>query len=117
MNEKRAIATVQIEEISPAFVGYEIEPELVVFNLKSTLAQLGLNGIGSDFYFERSKHTAQLKVELVGIGYLGIAMLGLLTVGAYIGKIFAADERRRVRDRIGKAVPSSRWGDLRGAAP
>ncbi len=98
MNEKRAIATVQIEEISPAFVGYEIEPELVVFNLKSTLAQLGLNGIGSDFYFERSKHTAQLKVELVGIGYLGIAMLGLLTVGAYIGKIFAADERRRVRD-------------------
>ncbi len=92
------MATVRIDAISPAFVGYEIDPHLVTFNLKSTLAQLGLNGIGREFHFDRKSKSAIVKVELISIGHLGKAMLDLLTVGAYIGKLFAADERRRVRD-------------------
>ncbi|PIS03178.1 MAG: hypothetical protein COT85_03920 [Chlamydiae bacterium CG10_big_fil_rev_8_21_14_0_10_42_34] len=95
---KRRLATVKIEHISPAFVGYEIDQKLISFNLKSTLAQLGINGIGKEFSFDRKNHVAHVQVELVGIGDLGQAMLDLLTVGAYIGKLFAADDRRRVRD-------------------
>jgi predicted Rossmann-fold nucleotide-binding protein len=98
IDAKRRLATVKIEEISPAFVGYEIDQKLITFNLKSTLAQLGINGICREFHFERKNNLAHVKVELVGIGAVGVAMLQLLEVGAYIGKLFAADDRRRVRD-------------------
>ncbi len=98
IDKKRRLATVAIEEISPAFVGYELDPQLVSFNLKSTLAQLGLNGIGREYHFEKKRNAARVKVELIALGDLGVEILELLTVGAYIGKLFAADERRRVRD-------------------
>jgi predicted Rossmann-fold nucleotide-binding protein len=96
--DHKRLVTVKIEEISPAFIGYEIDPKLISFNLKSTLAQLGMNGVCKEFYFERKFNTAYAKVELQGIGKLGGAMLDLLELGAYVGKLFAADERRRVRD-------------------
>lgn len=96
--EKVRLATVKIEEISPAFVGYQIDQSLITFNLKSTLAQLGLNGICKEFHFEREQSTAFVHVELHAIGKLAEAMLNLLVKGAYIGKLFAADDRRRVRD-------------------
>lgn len=95
---KRRLATVKIEEVSPAFIGYEIDPSLITFNLKSTLAQLGVNGVGGKLHFERKRNMAEVQVELIGIGHLGACMLDLLTVGAYIGKLFAADDRRKVRD-------------------
>jgi predicted Rossmann-fold nucleotide-binding protein len=98
IDEKRALATVHIEHISPAFVGYEIDQKLITFNLKSTLAQLGLNGIGQEFHFERKRDSVQVKVELIAIGHLAKSMLKLLQPGAYIGKLFAADDRRKVRD-------------------
>lgn len=98
IDEKRKLATVKIVEISPAFVGYEIDPSLVFFNFKSTLAQLGLNAIGREIHFDRKHHTAFIQVELQSIGEISLAMLDLLEVGAYIGKLFAADDRRRVRD-------------------
>lgn len=98
IGKKRRLATVKIEEISPVFVGYQIEPQLVYFNLKSTLAQLGINGVGKEYHFDKKHQTAHVKVELTPIGHLGEAMLDEIKVGAYIGKLFAADERRRVRD-------------------
>lgn len=98
IDKNRRLVTVLIENISPAFVGYQIDQKLITFNLKSTLAQLGLNGIGREFHFERKNNRAQVKVELIAIGPLAVAMLELLAVHAYIGKLFAADDRRRVRD-------------------
>lgn len=95
---KRRVATVRIENISPAFIGYQIDQSLITFNLKSTLAQLGINGVGKKFHLDRKNNIAEVQVELLCIGHLGKAMLDLLDVGAYIGKLFAADERRRVRD-------------------
>jgi predicted Rossmann-fold nucleotide-binding protein len=94
----RAIASVKIEEISPVFLGYDIDPSLVFFNIKSTLAQLGVNGIGKAYELDRIHRTAYVQVELQAYGEIGQAMLDLITVGAYIGKLFAADDRRRVRD-------------------
>jgi len=98
IDEGRRLATIKIEDISPAFVGYQIDPKLVSFNLKSTLAQLGMNGFGREFHYDRKNNSAEVKVELVGINELGKTMLSLLTPNAYIGKLFAADDRRRVRD-------------------
>lgn len=97
-NGQRRLATIKIENISPAFIGYQIDQRLITFNLKSTLAQLGINGIGKEFHLDKKNGAAEVKVELVSIGHLGKAMLDLLEVGAYIGKLFAADDRRRVRD-------------------
>lgn len=98
LSDTKKLATVRIDNISPAFVGYQIDPILVCFNLKSTLAQLGMNAIGREYSLDSKHRTAEVKVELIGIGHLATAMLDLLQVGAYIGKLFAADDRRRVRD-------------------
>jgi predicted Rossmann-fold nucleotide-binding protein len=89
-------ATVFIANISPAFAGYQIEKEHIFFNIKSTLAQAGINGICQDFHLE--KGCAEVRVLLSFTSPLGARLLPLLEKGAYIGKLFAADPRRRVRD-------------------
>ncbi|MFC2049313.1 hypothetical protein ACFLR2_01405, partial [Chlamydiota bacterium] len=78
-------------------MGYHIDPSQVMFNIKSVLAQLGLNGVGTEIVFDHLNATAHVKVEISCIGSLAREMLPLLTPGAYIGKLFAADERRKVR--------------------
>jgi predicted Rossmann-fold nucleotide-binding protein len=90
--------TVTIDNISPAFVGYKIDKGLVFFNLKSTLAQLGLNAKTESLHLDAKASHAEVLVTLQAFGEVAIKMLGLLKPGAYIGKLFAADERRRVRD-------------------
>lgn len=113
INESTLEVVVFINQISPVFVGFQIDPQNVSFNIKSTLAQIGVNGIGLDYELDRKNLCAQIKVKVHGIGSLGIEMLNYLQVGAYIGKLFAADERRRVRDpeylsrMFGR---SDRWG-------
>lgn len=89
---------VKIDNISPAFVGFKIDRQFVSFNIKSTLAQLGINGIGTDYEFDTKNRTATIQVTLTHIGSLAAQMLALVEEGAYIGKLFAADPRRRVRD-------------------
>ena len=98
IDDRTRLAIVKIEEISSAFIGYQIDPQLVFFNIKSTLAQLGLNGIGKEYRFDRKYDTAYVEVELHSFGDVGRTMLHLIPIGAYIGKLFAADDRRRVRD-------------------
>ncbi len=89
---------VEIENISPKFVGYEIPKELIIFNFKSTLAQLGLNATLLDLDLHCNEHKACCHLQIDAIGPLAKLLFPLLTVGAYIGKLFAADDRRRVRD-------------------
>lgn len=98
LDETKAEATVLIQNISPSFVGYKIDPADVFFNIKSTLAQLGVNGVGQEYYFDPKTHRAEIRVLLSCIGKLGKQMLSLLEEGDFIGKLFAADPRRRVRD-------------------
>lgn len=113
LSEKTAEGIVFIENIHPSFVGFHIDPELVFFNIKSTLAQLGLDGIGQSYELNQKNRCAQVKVLLNAIGSLAVETLNHLTVGAYIGKLFAADDRRLVRDPdylsryFGR---SDRWG-------
>jgi hypothetical protein len=113
IDDRTAKASVVIEEIHDSFVGFEIEPELVFFNIKSTLAQLGLNGIGTTYSLDRERGRAEIEVALHAIGPIGREFLDLICPGAYIGKLFARDPRRRVRDpdylmrMFGR---SDRWG-------
>lgn len=90
-------AVVRIEKISPAFVGYKIDKADIFFNFKSTLAQLGMNAIGKEFSLDPKAGAAEVYIHLVGIDPLGKEMLKYIPKGAYIGKLFAADPRRRVR--------------------
>ena len=99
-NERSASATVFIQNISPKFVGFEIDVHSIFFNIKSTLAQLGVNGIGKTYELDLKNQCAQVHVQLDAFGPYAIEMLKLLQVGSAIGKLFAADERRRVRDRL-----------------
>ncbi|HSW72872.1 MAG TPA: LOG family protein [Chlamydiales bacterium] len=97
--ENNAIeAVVHIHQISSHFVGFQIEHSHVFFNLKSTLAQLGINAKGLEYHFEPQKHFAEVRVELTPFSQIAASLLSLLTEGAYIGKLFAADPRRRVRE-------------------
>lgn len=113
IDENNSEAIVFIEKITPAFVGFKIPKEHVIFNIKSTLAQIGIDGIGTEMDINEKNHCAQVKVRLVAHGPLARELLKLLTVGMLIGKLFAADERRRVRDpdylfrMFGR---SDRWG-------
>ena len=98
VDEISSEAIVFIEKISPAFVGFKIPKELVFFNIKSTLAQVGLDGVGFEYDINEKNHCAQVKVLLKAHGNLAKELLKLINVGMFIGKLFAADERRRVRD-------------------
>ncbi|MDR3625122.1 MAG: LOG family protein [Chlamydiales bacterium] len=91
-------ALVMIENISPAFVGYQIDKSLISFNIKSSIAQIGVNGIGLEYSFDPQNHCCEVLVNLTSIGQLGTYFLNLLQVGAYLGRLFAADDRRRVRN-------------------
>ena len=98
LDERNYEAEVLIENISPAFVGFAIEKERIFFNLKSTIAQLGVNAKGIEYVLSPNLKTAEVKVHLSALDDLGALFLPLLQEGAFIGKIFGADERRRVRD-------------------
>lgn len=111
--DKTASAVIFIQNISPKFVGFQIDANLILFNIKSTLAQLGLDGVGVSHELDYKNLCAQVQVELRAIGPIAVELLKLLQVGASIGKLFAADDRRRVRDpnyiarMFGR---SDRWG-------
>jgi predicted Rossmann-fold nucleotide-binding protein len=94
----KAVAEVLIENISPAFMGFKIDPKLVIFNFKSTLAQLGLNALPQSIELDFRAYFSRVTLTLEAIGSLAEQMLPLLNPGAYVGKLFAADDRRRVRD-------------------
>lgn len=114
IDAKTSEAIVFIEKISPAFVGFRIPQDHVFFNIKSTLAQLGLDGIGIEYQIDQKNCCAQVKVILKAIGNIAAELLKNLQVGTFIGKLFAADERRRVRDPIYLSRMfgrSDRWGN------
>lgn len=95
---RNGVVKLEIESISPVFVGFKIPKELIQFNFKSTLAQLGLNATLLNLELVPHQHKAICEIKLSAIGLIAKKMLPLITVGAYIGKLFAADDRRRVRD-------------------
>ncbi|MFA5250021.1 MAG: hypothetical protein WC371_01255 [Parachlamydiales bacterium] len=98
LDEKSAEVTVSIKNISPFFAGYKIEKKHVFFNLKSTLAQIGFTSETLDFTLFPKKESAEVALKLQTYSKIAEELLKLLEKGALIGKLFAADETRKVRD-------------------
>lgn len=98
LDEQTARGVVEINDIDSSFKGYDIDPDLTFFNIKSALAQLGLDGSGVEIELDPIASTARILVEFRAYGKVGEALLKLMPEGAYVGKLFAADDRRRVRD-------------------
>ncbi len=98
LDDRKARVEVRIEGISPAFVGWGLEADLVFFNLKSTLAQIGIDSTTEEISLDRKRRVAEIRIILEAIGGVAEQMLKLLEVGTAIGKLFAADPSRRVRD-------------------
>lgn len=113
IDEHSAEAIVFIENISPRFVGFQIDIERIFFNIKSTVAQIGLNGIGLEYELDAKNYCAQVKIKLHCIGQLAVELLDHIQIGASIGRLFAADERRQVRSPdylLRMFGRSDRWG-------
>ena len=64
IDERHYEAWVTIENISPSFLGFSIEKEWVFFNIKSSLAQLGVNGKGKEYELSYPNRLAKVRVEL-----------------------------------------------------
>ncbi len=95
-SETQLEVEIEIHEISAAFVGFSIPISLISFNFKSTLAQIGLNGICHEIELNQSKKSARLSVTISAMNSLAKEMVPYIEVGAYVGKLFAADDRRLV---------------------
>jgi predicted Rossmann-fold nucleotide-binding protein len=91
-------ASLLIESISPVFRGFFLDPKLLFFNLKSTLAQIGIHSRDLAIQLDPKKLRAELQIDLIAHGKIAEEMLQLLPLSSYIGKLFAPDPARRVRD-------------------
>lgn len=98
VSETTLMAHVAFEKISPIFLGYSLPEEKVVFNLKSTLAQLGVQAYQEALHLSPELRSAEIRVKLQALNGTGKMLLSHLTEGAFIGKLFAADDTRKVRD-------------------
>ncbi len=90
-------AIIDIDNIFPNFLGFTIDHELLQFNLKSTIAQLGVDAEALEIDLSATLLNAQVTVRFFAINDLGKKLLTKFSVGMYVGKLFAADDRRRVR--------------------
>lgn len=90
-------ATVDISSIHPNFLGFSIDKSLIDFNLKSTIAQLGVNCKVVDIDLSATLLNARVVLHFYSIGPLGKKLLSKFSEGMFVGKLFAADDRRRVR--------------------
>ncbi|MBU6149222.1 MAG: hypothetical protein KGQ54_03405, partial [Verrucomicrobia bacterium] len=78
-------AIVLFEHISAQFLGFKIDPKMIQFNLKSVLAQLGIDAsllkIETDFGMKRIR----AEVNFIARNPLGLEMLKQIHKGAYVG--------------------------------
>jgi hypothetical protein len=95
---REASADIRIENISPAFKGFQISKDQVHFNIKSTLAQIGLDALGTQCDIDKARRCASIKANFFARSPIAAKMLDYLGVGSFVGKLFAADERRKVRN-------------------
>ncbi len=93
-----AIAAVIFHNVSSCFKGFEIDADQIRFNLKSVLAQLGVNAECRKILFNAPKNSIEADIEFEAYGELGMEALRILSPGIFVGKLFAADDRRKVRD-------------------
>lgn len=88
---------IRIENISPTFAGFQIDSSLIFFNGKSALGQLGLDVHDKHIELNFQKRSAIVIASVITLDPLGEKLLTYLKEGTYLGKLFAADDRRRIQ--------------------
>lgn len=89
---------VEIRGLSPLFRGFMIPHNLVHFNLRSVLGQLGLHSELQELELCSATLSARVKLNLYCYGDIAKMIAPKLTKGVLLGKLFAADPERRVRE-------------------
>jgi len=97
-DEKNLNITVKIDNISEAFLGFQVDEKNILFNLKSTLAQLGVDSCCKNINLNKKKKQAEIFINLFAHNLLAEKMLGFLSIKDFIGKLFTQEETRKVRD-------------------
>lgn len=69
------------------------------FILRSSITQLGINAENCDIRFNREERVITIYADLVSFGSLGESMLDHIDIGVYLGRVFALEKNRVVRDK------------------
>lgn len=88
---------VEILNIPPYFLGFYLPKECVHINIKSSLAQLGVDARLVDYDLDLPTGRARLFVHFLSHDPIATEMLNQLKPGHFVAKLFAADDRRLVR--------------------
>nr|CRI42605.1 Uncharacterized protein BN1224_DC9_BS_00880 [Chlamydia pneumoniae] len=88
---------VLIENIPAYFLGFHLAQQCIQVNLKSSLAQLGVEAVLNHLELNKARKEARLHVLFMSQDPIATAMLELLEPGSFVCKLFAADDRRLVR--------------------
>lgn len=93
----------RIEGIAPDFCGFAdqyhdiLKHQHLQFNIKSTLAQIGLDGLLHEYVIDRENYAVDFVVHITAYGEYAQKLLSLLDVGCYIGRLFCSLPDRLVR--------------------
>lgn len=98
VNKEESLCLVSIKNISSNFLGFHLDKKNIIFNIKSTLAQLGLESRMINFNLSKEKKSCDVQLKLLAKGNIAKTMLLLLEENMFIGKLFAIDESRKVRE-------------------
>lgn len=88
---------IEILNIPPYFLGFQLPKECVHINIKSSLAQLGVDAQLVDYDLDFSAKRARLLVHFLSHDPIATEMLKQIKPGHFVAKLFAADDRRLVR--------------------
>lgn len=92
-----AKATAVINTLHPQFRGL-VDGVSCEFLLRSSITQLGVNAVNVVIDIDRSQRCAVIKMDLVALTPLAVLMLDYIAVGAHVGKLFALESNRVVRN-------------------
>lgn len=88
---------IEILNIPEYFLGFRLPTQCLQLNLKSSLAQLGVDAEAKEIELSKARRRARISLNLSSHDPIASVMLTLLSPGDYIAKLFAADDRRLVR--------------------
>ncbi|MEG0037069.1 MAG: hypothetical protein RSB82_02000 [Victivallaceae bacterium] len=95
ISKNSKIGIVTGTDVSENFLGFN-NIENTYFNIKSSLAQIGMDGTIIELEVDSQRRRFDAKILLTAYGEPANHMLSLLDKGTYLGKLFCADPRRKV---------------------
>lgn len=86
-----------VAELHPQFRGLA-DGVTCEFVLRSSITQLGVNAENVSISIDRAKRSCTIQLDLVALSPLAVLMLDYINVGAHVGKLFAVEGNRVVRE-------------------